>query len=260
MTRNFGAAAQDYARHRAGFPESFFDRLAGFGIGKPEQLVVDIGTGTGTLARGLALRGCHSIGIDPDDRLLEQARMLDDATGIKIDYRNGVAEQLPLDEGIADVITAGTCWHWFNTDAAMQEIKRIAKQAAYIAVANFSWLPLPGNLVESTERLIEKHNPEWTHGGGNGGIDLNIIYDFQRAGIINIESFSYDMDVPYTQDGWLGRIRASAGVGASLTPEGVEIFNSELAQLLKQSFDSDILQVQHRIFAVIGNINRQDYL
>ena len=49
MTQNFGAAAQDYAKHRAGFPDSFYHRLQTFGIGTPGQLVVDIGTGTGRL-------------------------------------------------------------------------------------------------------------------------------------------------------------------------------------------------------------------
>ena len=29
----FGIAADDYATHRAGFPDSFFERLAAFGVG-----------------------------------------------------------------------------------------------------------------------------------------------------------------------------------------------------------------------------------
>ena len=47
---NFGAAAEDYAKFRAGFPDSFFDRLAAFGIRSPGEVVVDVGTGIGTLS------------------------------------------------------------------------------------------------------------------------------------------------------------------------------------------------------------------
>lgn len=254
MTKNFGAAAQDYAKHRAGFPDSFYDRLQAFGIGIPGQVVVDIGTGTGTLARGFALLGCRAVGIDPDERLMEQAKALDREAQVAVEYRNGVAEDIPLEDDSADVITAGTCWHWFDGTAAMREIKRIARHDAFVVVANFAWLPLPGNLVEATERLIEKHNPDWDHGGGNGGMDLGIIEDFQNAGISNIESFSYDMDVPYTHESWRGRIRASAGIGAALSPEEIQAFDTEHARLLEQSFNTGILNAHHRIYAVIGNV------
>jgi len=51
---NFGKAAEDYGTFRVGFPESIFDRLAEFNVGTPDDTVVDLGTGTGTLARGFA--------------------------------------------------------------------------------------------------------------------------------------------------------------------------------------------------------------
>ncbi len=71
MEPDFGRTAQDYAEHRAGFPESFFERLAARGIGVAGQRVVDLGTGTGTLARGFARRGCEVTGIGPAAEMLE---------------------------------------------------------------------------------------------------------------------------------------------------------------------------------------------
>lgn len=253
MTQNFGAAARDYAKHRAGFPDSFYDRLQSIGIGLPGQVVADIGTGTGTLARGFALRGCHAIGIDPDERLLEQARQLDREAGVNVDYRTGVAEQIPLVDTCADVISAGTCWHWFDGPAAAGETRRIGKPGAYVVLAFFAWLPLSGNVVEATERLIEKHNPDWHYGGGNG-FYYECIDHLQQAGMDNIETFSYDVHVPYTQEGWRGRIRASAGVGASMTPAEVQVFDAELAALLESSFNKEPLRVHHRVFTVIGRV------
>lgn len=253
MTKNFGAAAQDYAKHRAGFPDSFYNRLQPFGIGLPGQVIVDIGTGTGTLARGFALRGCRSTGIDPDERLLEQARQLDREAGVNVEYRTGVAEQLPLADAYAEVITAGTCWHWFDGPLAASEARRIGKPGAYVVIAFFAWLPLPGNVVEATEKLIEKHNPDWLYGGGNG-FYYDCIEHLQQAGIGNIETFSYDVHVPYTQEGWRGRIRASAGVGASMTPAAVQAFDAELAALLERSFNTEPLRVHHRLFTAIGRI------
>src|SRR5581483_3983391 len=217
MNPDFGATSKDYARHRAGFPDSLFERLATFGIGLPGQRIVDVGTGTGTLARGFARRGCQVIGIDPDERLLNQARQLDMAAAVTIDYRLGHAEALPLPDKFADVVSAGQCWHWFDGPTAAREIARITKPQGRVVVAYFSWLPLPSSVVEATERLIVKHNPRWQFAGGNG-FDLTSLAHLPLAGFSNFETFSYDFDAPYTPEGWRGRIRASAGVGASLAP------------------------------------------
>src|SRR2546428_4787826 len=168
MARNFGAAAEDYARFRAGFPDSFFDRLAALGIGASGETIVDVGTGTGTLARGFAIRDCKVIGVDPDGRLLDQARRLDVATSVTVEYKIGSAEVIPLPDGVADVVSAGQCWHWFDGQKAAREFSRIAKSRGRVVVAYFSWLPLTGNVVEATERLIMKHNRNWSFGGGIG--------------------------------------------------------------------------------------------
>jgi SAM-dependent methyltransferase len=248
---NFGAAAEDFARFRAGFPDSLFDRLAALGIGVSGETIVDVGTGTGTLARGFALRGCKVIGIDPDGRLLDQARRLDVAAEATVEYKIGFAEDIPLPDGVADVVSAGQSWHWFDGPKAAMEFSRITKPRAHVVVAYFSWIPLPGTVVEATERLIMKHNRNWNFGGGNG-FDLGSLPHLQRASFSRVETFSYDLDVPYTAEGWRGRIRASAGVGASLAPAEVEAFDTELAQLLEGSFPGPLLKIPHRVFTIVA--------
>ncbi len=75
MKLDFGLTASDYAKHRAGFPDSLFERLRAFGIGIAGQDVVDLGTGTGALARGFARRGCRVTGIDPSESMLAASMM-----------------------------------------------------------------------------------------------------------------------------------------------------------------------------------------
>ncbi|MBF8270444.1 MAG: hypothetical protein HW386_2153, partial [Gammaproteobacteria bacterium] len=38
--------------------------------------------------------------------------------------------------------------------------------------------------------------------------------------------------MPYTREGWRGRIRASAGIGASLSLTEVQAFDADLAAML----------------------------
>lgn len=248
---NFGAAAEDYAKFRAGFPDSFFNRLASFGLYQSGTTVVDVGTGTGTVARGFARRGARVIAIDPDDRLVQQARQLDAAASVSIEYRKGSAEAIPLPDATADVVTAGQCWHWFDAPRAAKEFARIAKRDGHVIVANFDWIPWPGNVVDATEQLIKQHNTSWHFDGGNGFHPESVPYLY-AVGFRQFETFSYDLDVPYTPEAWRGRIRASAGVGASLSPAAVQAFDLALDRILAESFPGDVLPVPHRVFAVIA--------
>jgi SAM-dependent methyltransferase len=251
MQPDFGVTAQNYARHRAGFPDSLFDRLNAFGIGMPGQSVVDLGTGTGTLARGFARRGCRVVGIDPSEPLMEQARRLDVAQGVSVEYRTGRAEDTQLPSASVDVASAGQCWHWFERRRAAREVARILRPEGAIVIAHFDWIPLEGNVVHATESLIELHNPAWKLGGGLG-VHPKWLRDLGEAGFSGIETFSYDVAVPYTPEDWRGRIRASAGVGASLPREKVLEFDEALAHLLATRFPGEVLQTPHRVFAVIA--------
>jgi SAM-dependent methyltransferase len=255
LRTNFGAAAADYRRHRAGFPDSLFERLAQRGVGLAGQRVVDLGTGTGTLARGFARRGCRVVAIDPDARMLAEARSLDEEAGVKIDYRRARAEETGLDPSSADVVAAGQCWHWFDRAAAAREVTRLLRPEGFVVIAHFDWIPSTENVVEATEKLIESHNPRWKFGGGLG-IYPRWLRDLAEADFRDIETFSYDLDVPYTPEGWRGRIRASAGVGAALDADGVARFDRDLAALLAERFPGKVLNVPHRVFAVMARRGR----
>ena len=213
--------------------------------------MVDLGTGTGSVARGFARRGCRVLGIDPAEPLLQQARLLDVAEGVLIDYRIARAEETGFPSHSVDVVSAGQCWHWFDRGRATAEVARILRPEGRLVIAHFDWIPFAGNVVHATEALIASHNPAWTWAGGLG-VHPQWLRDLGEAGFRALESFSYDVAVPYTHEAWRGRIRASAGVGASLSPDQVHAFDEALAQLLAARYPSPVLEVPHRVFAVIA--------
>ncbi len=249
---NFGKAAGDYGTFRAGFPESIFDRLAEFNVGLPDHTVIDLGTGTGTLARGFALRGCRVIGVDPDPRMLGAAKELDRQRRVSIRYVEAKAESTGLDGGVADVVTAGQCWHWFDRPRAIAEVIRLLKADGKLVIAYFDWLPLSGNVVEATEELIMQYNPDW-HLSGGVGMYPQWLPGLSEAGIQDIQTFSYDMDVACTPEAWTGRIRASAGV-AALDVDAAHKFDADLVELLCTRFPSSVLAVPHRVFAIVAEV------
>ncbi len=126
----------------------------------PGMRALDLGTGTGAVARGLAQLGLAVTGLDPSDALLAQAHALDGEAGVAVAYRQGKAEALPFDDAGFDLVTAGQCWHWFDRPRAAAEARRVLRPGGALVICHFDWLPLPGNLVEATEDLIRAHSPD----------------------------------------------------------------------------------------------------
>jgi SAM-dependent methyltransferase len=248
---DFGRAASDYRAYRAGFPPAFFAALEARGWIAPGMHALDLGTGTGTVARGLAARGLSVTGIDPSEALLAEAAMLDAAAGVSVVYRAGRAEALAEPDASLDLVTAGQCWHWFERPRAAAEAARVLVPGGRLVIAHFDWLPLAGNVVEATEALILAVNPAWTLAGGSG-LYPDWLRDLAEANFAGIETFSFDIELPFSHADWRGRIRASAGIRASLPPEAVERFDEGLAAMLAERFPAEPLTVPHRVWAASG--------
>lgn len=251
MPVDFGRTAADYARHRAGFPEALFARMVEGGVVAAGQRLLDLGTGTGSLARGFARRGLQVVGLDPSRPLLDEARRLDDAAGVAVRYVEARAESTGLADASFDVVSAGQCWHWFERARAAQEVRRLLRPGGRVVIAHFDWLPLPGNVVEATERLIRQHNPAW-QGHGGTGLHPAWLGDLALAGFTGLQTFSFDQAVSYSHEAWRGRIRASAGVAASLDADAAARFDAKHVALLARDFPEEPLRVPHRCWVAIG--------
>jgi ubiquinone/menaquinone biosynthesis C-methylase UbiE len=251
LKTDWNNAAADYAKHRAGFPDWFFDRISAEGLFRNGRHVLDLATGTGTLARGFALRGGKVTGIDIAPQMMEQAKALGAAQGLSVDYIVAKAEATGLPDATFDLVSAGTCWFWFDGLAAAREAKRVLKPGGYLMIAMLAWLPLEENVVAATEQLIEKHNPGWKLGGYEAHTQREL-HDLALAGFDARESFTVDYDIEYSHEAWRGRIRASAGISANLSAEAVAAFDAEHAAMLARDFPADPMQVPHRIVAAWG--------
>jgi SAM-dependent methyltransferase len=252
---DFARTASDYARHRAGFPRELLDRLAARGIARVGARVVDLGTGTGSLARLFAQHGCEVTGVDIATPLLEQARRLDREAGVEIDYVEGPAEATGLPDGTFDVVSAGQCWHWFDRPAAAREVARLLVSGGSVVIAHFDWLPIPGNVVQSTEEIILRYTPTWPF-ADRAGLYPRWLVDLQTAGFTEIETFSFDVMVSYSHEAWVGRVRASAPIAGTLDADGVRACSMELTAILHERFPEDQLAVPHRVWAVTASAAR----
>ncbi len=251
FSADFGKTAGDYARHRAGYPDWLFERLMRAGLARPGMRALDLATGTGYLGRGLAQRGLRVTGLDISAEMIAAARDLDAVAGVTLDYVQGKAEKTGLPDAGCDLVTAACCWHWFDKPKVAAEVLRVLKPGGALVVCSQDWLPLPGNVVQKSEAILQAHNPAWPFGGLDG-MKPGIVRDLRAAGFAAIESFTVDFDIPYTRDGWRGRLRASAAIAGSLPPEQVTAVDRELAEMLARDFPAEPMPVAHCVSVAWG--------
>jgi len=255
IQRNFGAAAEDYARHRPGFPARLVELLEDRGVLPLAPAdALDLGTGTGTLARWWARQGFRVTGLDPDARMLEAAATQGADEGFAMEWVQGAAEELPFPDQSFDLISAGQCWHWFDAPRACAEILRCLRPGGTVVVAHYDWLPEPASLAAATEALILQHNPQWQLGGGDG-LHPKAAEDLRQAGFASCERVHEIVAQPFRPEDWRGRIRASVGIAASLDAAQVHAFDQELAALLANDFPGEVLELPHRLDLTICRLS-----
>ncbi|HJP78777.1 MAG TPA: class I SAM-dependent methyltransferase [Pseudonocardiaceae bacterium] len=241
---DFGRTAADYGRFRVGFPEGFFARLAEWGIGLAGQRIVDLGTGTGVLAREFAAAGCVVTGVDVARELLDDAA----THGPEVTYRLASADDTGLPGDAWDAVTAAQCWHWFDRPKVIAEVRRLLVDGGSLVICGRDYPLEPGSLGALSEELVLRHNPDW---GAVGNLADEPMWteELRANGFGAVRTFEFTVDVPFTHEAWRGRMRSSNGVGASMSPDQVAAFDAELARLLAERFPEPLF-VPHRVWAI----------
>jgi SAM-dependent methyltransferase len=114
---SFGTVAAAYERGRPPYPpEAVNWLLQGAG-----HRVLDLGAGTGKLARQLSSRGLDVTAVEPSPGMREQlAAAVPRARALE-----GTAESIPLPDGSMDAVLVAQAWHWVDPRRAIPEVARV---------------------------------------------------------------------------------------------------------------------------------------
>ena len=166
----FTATVQAYARHRPDYPEALYDWIldvAGLG---PGAVVVDLGCGTGIVARALARRGLRVFGVDPNAAMLAEAAargghdLGDGAQGGGPRWVQTDAETLALPIERADAIVGGQSFHWLDLERAGPRMRALLGEDG--PVVPFWNLRDPSDpFMAAYEALLLAWSPEYARVG-----------------------------------------------------------------------------------------------
>jgi SAM-dependent methyltransferase len=128
--RGFERQAEAYERGRPGYPADAIAWLVEqLGLG-PGRVVVDVGAGTGKLARALEPSGAEVVAVEPVDGM--RAVLARELPAVRA--LSGTAESLPLEPDTADAIVVGQAFHWFDAPAALVEFRRVLRPAGRLGL------------------------------------------------------------------------------------------------------------------------------
>ncbi len=252
-TIEWGHAAQDYAANRAPFPDLLVDLLAPLAVGAPGQHLVDVGTGVGTPALQFARRGVRVTGVEPAEAMLAMATNRAAQEGLDFTDVVGTAEATTLHAGVADAVTSGQAWHWFDQKAALREFRRILRPGGRLAICAWDWVVGADPLADATFEVLERRNPKVAAdnplAAGDHGAGWRAAT--QAGGLTVVAHLLVRTSATYTPDTWRGRLRASTWGTTTLPPDEAAELDRELAQVLADAPPS--FEVPHDLEVLVSS-------
>jgi SAM-dependent methyltransferase len=124
---HFSGQSAAYQRCRPAYPSQLFDWLAG--IAPARRLAIDVATGSGQAAIGLARHFDSVIATEPSAAQLREA-----PAHPRVEYRQEAAESISVASGSADLVTAAQAAHWFDWPRFVGQARRALAPRGLLAV------------------------------------------------------------------------------------------------------------------------------
>lgn len=150
---------QSYDRHASGYARDLdptligaAERMVELAQARPGICLLDVATGTGTIARAAAARGASVVAIDASAGMLEIARRLSP----EVNLRLGDVSALPFGAGMFDVVTCGlSISHFANREKALSEVLRVLRPTGNLVAS--AWADGSSIPTRSVAEILDRY-------------------------------------------------------------------------------------------------------
>lgn len=221
MAESFGTDAERYDRARPRYPDALVERIR---TTAPGPDVLDVGCGTGIVARQFRSAGCRVLGVEPDARMADVARRF----GVEVDA--ATFESWDPGGREFDAVVAGTAWHWIDPVAGAAKAARVLRPGGLLAPFHHVF-QLPPELAEAVaaacERVLPDSPADFRAALTGPALDMyQVMFDKAADGIRRAGRFSepeqwrYDWEHAYTREAWLDQM-PTQGAFTRLPPDAL---------------------------------------
>lgn len=151
LAESFGVDPEGYDRWRPRYPQPLINRILATSPG-PE--VLDVGIGTGIVARLLRDAGAQVTGIEPDPRMAAFARN----DGFEIE-ESTIEDWDPAGRTF-DALVAGQTWHWVDPVAGAAKARQVLRPGGRAAIF-WNAGDAPAEINEAFADAFTRAVPEW---------------------------------------------------------------------------------------------------
>jgi 2-polyprenyl-3-methyl-5-hydroxy-6-metoxy-1,4-benzoquinol methylase len=228
---DWSKATEDYLAFRPGYTDDYFRLLQYLGVGLRGQHILDLGTGTGVLALPFARQGARVTALDRSPEQIASAQNRAASEGLDIRFLTALAEDVELDASEFDVATASMCWSDFDRDLVAARLRRALRPGGLLLISAIAWLSDSDEIVRASENLIASYSEGFS--SPVLSLDPDPSPSWAKASF-TLKTYHRDVvSLPFTQESWRGRLRASRWIGAALPEKQVKSFDRDLCRLLK---------------------------
>ncbi len=227
---------------RPPYPADLFDVLDRLIVDTP-RAVLDLGTGTGEIARRLISRVDRVDAIDPSAGMLAKARQLPRGDHPQITWIHAPAEAATLREPYA-LVTVGASLHWMDWDIVLPRIHEVLSANGMLAIIDSHELPVPWE--QPLRQLVERFSTNREYQPYDLIEELEQRWLFQRRG------HQTTAPVPFTQSvaDYMESFHARNGFSRDrMNPEAASAFDRHLGQLVRPHTSSGMVTLR-----VVGTV------
>jgi SAM-dependent methyltransferase len=156
----FRGKAVDYARYRVDYPEVVVRSALESIALSPDDVVADLGSGTGLLSRWLLERGNRLFAVEPDSGMREVAEASLRRFGDRFTSLQGTAERTSILDSSVTLVTAGNAFHYFDPLAARAEVARILQPGGRALIVSHDSAATPNEFMRAYLDFIAAAAPD----------------------------------------------------------------------------------------------------
>lgn len=246
--QRFSSRVENYIKYRPGYPDEIIATLQ-LEIGlMPNDVIADIGSGTGFSAKLFLEHGNTVYGIEPNEPMRKAAE------GLLSEYVNfismhGSSEDTNLPDNSIDLIVCAQAFHWFDRAKTKTEFQRITNKGAHLCLI---WNDRKETeaFQQDYEKLIQEFATDYNE-ISHRNISLNIIEDFYAPNTFKKFILSYEQQ--FNLEGLIGRV-----ISSSYMPNEDDDNFPQLKNAIIQLFDkykqNEIITFAYNTILYIGEI------
>ena len=223
--------------HRPPYPAEVFDVLAGLIVAEPRN-VLDVGCGTGYIARNLVDRVDRLDAVDFSRNMIEEGKRLPNGNNPCLHWLYGPVETVELAPPYA-LVTAGESLHWMDWNVVLPRFAEMLLPGGYVAIVEHETLAQPW--YTALREIIPRYTTNKDYQ------DYDLIALLEQRGLFSKVGEKTTAPVPFTQsvEDYVESFHSRNGFSRErMGLESAKAFDEEARKLLLQFYPDGMMSLQ----------------